>query len=128
MKSPFLPDADESDWVKGSRIPDVAFFAGRRVSEYEAATPDWENHPYPLIPDLVIEVVSPNDKVSELDEKIDAYLSDGVRLIWVVDPQRRKAVAYAPDLEQLQHLSGDMVLDGADVLPGFQVKLSALFA
>jgi Uma2 family endonuclease len=35
-----------------------------------------------------------------MDEKIDAYLLDGVRLLWVIDPQRRKTVIYAPDMEQ----------------------------
>jgi Uma2 family endonuclease len=79
------------------------------------------------VPYLVAEVVSPTDKFSELDEKIDAYLADGVRLIWVIDPQRRKAIVYRPDAEQPTHLSGAGVLDGSDVLPGFQIALSALF-
>lgn len=118
-----MPDQTDSSWVEGSRIPDLMFFAGNRIAEYESQNPDHNTRPLALVPDLVIEVVSPTDKVSELDEKIDAYLLDGVRLIWVVDPQRRKATVYAPDMEQPLHLNVNGVLDGGDVLPGFRAAL-----
>ncbi|MEP6986891.1 MAG: Uma2 family endonuclease [Chloroflexota bacterium] len=118
-----MPNKADTNWVEGSRIPDLMYFAGTRIADYEAQNPDHNTRPLALVPDLVIEVVSPNDKVSELDEKIDAYLLDGVRLIWVVDPQRRKATVYAPDMEQPLHLNVQGVLDGEDVLPGFTVKL-----
>ena len=122
-----LPDAYDAKWVTGSRTPDLLVYTGTRFADYQAATPDWRDKPYLLIPDLVIEVVSPNDIYSELDEKIDAYLVDGVRLIWVIDPQRRKAVVYAPDKEQPYHLRGDGVLDGEDILPDLKIELSRLF-
>jgi len=118
-----MPDRTDSNWVVGSRIPDVMVYTGSRIADYKNNTAGYRNHPLALVPDLVIEVVSPNDKVSELDEKIDAYLLDGVRLIWVIDPQRRKATVYAPDLEQPHHLNVTGILDGSDVLPGFTVKL-----
>jgi len=118
-----LPDRIDSNWVEGSRIPDVMVFTGNRIADYKSKTSGYRNHPLALVPDLVIEVVSPTDKVVELDEKIDAYLLDGVRLIWVVDPQRRKATVYAPDMEQPLHLNVNGVLDGGDVLPEFSVKL-----
>ncbi len=118
-----IADQNDANWVEGSRTPDLIVFTDNRIAAYEAKNPDCLNRPLALVPDLVIEVVSPNDKVSELDEKIDAYLLDGVRLIWVVDPQRRKATVYAPDMEQPHHLNVNGVLDGGDVLPGFTVKL-----
>jgi hypothetical protein len=71
--------------------------------------------------------VSANDKYSEVDEKVDLYLKDGVRLISVLDPQRRKAIVYAPELEQPTHLKESAVLDGADIIPGFKITLSKLF-
>ncbi len=123
-----LPDTDDSNWVTGSRIPNVMYYVGNRIAEYKDDHPDYRERPLALVPDLVVEVVSPNDKVSELDEKIDAYVLDGVRLIWVIDPQRRKAVVYAPDAKQPRHLAGDALLDGEDVLPGFKVVLSSLFS
>ena len=122
-----LPDAYDPDWVGGSHIPDVMFVAAERIASYKSAIPNYKERPLTLVPDFVAEIVSPNDKVSEMDKKIDQYLTDGVRLIWVIDPQRRKAVVYAPDLEQPIHLAGDSVMDGGDVIPGFQIPLSKLF-
>lgn len=122
-----LPGRADRDWVLGSRTPDVMVFVGGRLAEYRAAYPDYRQRPLALVPDLVIEIISPTDTVSDLDEKIDAYLVDGVRLIWAIDPQRRKAVVYAPERQPL-HLSGEDGLDGEDVLPGFQVSLKSLFA
>lgn len=122
-----LPDTYDSDWVSGSRIPDLMFYTGTRMADYKSATPEWKSRPFSLVPDLVIEVVSPNDKVTELEKKIDLYLADGVRLIWVVNPELRKVTTYAPDLENPIVLKGDALLDGGDVLPGFQVRLAALF-
>ncbi len=118
-----MPDRIDTNWVTGSRIPDLMVFSGNRIADYKNSMPDYQNHPLALVPDLVIEVVSPNDKVSELDEKIDAYLLDSIRLIWVIDPQRRKATVHAPDMEQPLHLNVNGVLDGGDVLPGFSVAL-----
>jgi Uma2 family endonuclease len=123
-----LPEAYDSNWVSGSRIPDVMFYVGDKIPVYKSATPDWRERPFPIVPDFVAEVISPTDKYSEVDEKIDVYLQDGVRLIWVIDPQRRKAIVYAPDAEQPLHLSGDAVLDGGDVIPDFQIALPKLFA
>ena len=122
-----LPERYDANWVEGFRTPDLMYFAGDRLSAYRDTTPDWRERPYPLVPDLVAEIVSPNDKVSEMDAKIDKYLADGVRLIWVIDPQRHKAVVYAPDLEQPIHLAGDQRLDGGDMISGFHVPLSTLF-
>jgi Uma2 family endonuclease len=121
------PDAYDSNWVEGSRIPDIMFFAGERLAKYKAETPDWKQRPFPLVPDFVAEIVSPSDKYSEIDEKIDAYLADGVRLVCVIDPQRRKATVHRPDAEQPLHLTGDAILSGGEVLPGFQIPLAKLF-
>ncbi len=122
-----LPGTYDADWVEGSRIPDVMYYASGRLQAYKAETPEWRERPCSLVPDLVAEVISPNDKISEMDAKVDQYLADGVRMVWVIDPQRRKAVVYAPDQEQPIHLSGGDLLNGDDVVPGFQVQLSKLF-
>lgn len=122
-----LPDHYDSNWVTGSRIPDVMFYVAERWATYIQSNPDWAPKPYAIIPDLVIEVISPTDRVSELDAKIDAYLADGIRLIITIDPQRKKATVYAPDMEQPLHLSADAILDLSDVIPDFQIKLSSLF-
>lgn len=122
-----LPDAYDTDWVEGSRIPDVMFVAAERIAAYKSAIPEYKERPLALVPDFVAQIISPNDKISEMDRKIDQYLTDGVRLIWIIDPQRRKAIVYAPDQKQPLHLAGDDLLDGRGVIPGFHVPLSKLF-
>jgi Uma2 family endonuclease len=123
-----LPDAYDSNWVEGARIPDVLFITAARWEEYLRENPDWREKPYLIVPDFVAEVVSPNDSYSKVDEKVDIYLLDGVRLIWVLDPQRRKTTVHAPDLERPLILKKeDDILDGGDVIPGFKITLSNLF-
>lgn len=122
-----MPDSYDAHWVEGSRIPDILFITAERLATYKAAVPDWKNRPYALVPDLVVEVVSPNDTYSEVDVKVDMYLADGVRLVWVLDPQRRKVSIQTVDDEVVHQVRGDATLEGGEVLPGFQIKLSALF-
>ncbi|MDX1991894.1 MAG: Uma2 family endonuclease [bacterium] len=121
-----LPGSYGSDWVKGSRIPDILFYAADRLAEYRLEIPDWERRLYELVPDLVIEIVSPNDSYSDIDAKVDLYMGDDVHLIWVCDPQRRKVRVHTPEGEAT--LSGDAKLTGGDILPGFEVALPDLFA
>jgi Uma2 family endonuclease len=121
-----LPDRYDSNWVEGSRIPDVMFYSADRLADYLAATPEWRERPIPLVPDLVIEVVSPNDSYTKLDEKVDAYLADGVRLVLVVDPQRRKITLDAPDGMHYK-LAGDATLDLSAVIAGLTLPLAEIF-
>jgi Uma2 family endonuclease len=122
-----LPGKHGSQWVRGSRIPDVMFYAGTRFEDYEAQTEDANLRPIALIPDLVVEVVSPTDRASDITRKVNAYLKDGVRLIWVIDPQVRTANIYAPG-QLIMMLNEDDLLRGGDVIPGFEMLLKDVFA
>jgi len=66
------------------RIPDVAVFAGRKPEEKYPSTP-----PY-----IAIEILSPDDRFSEVVRKLDEYRSWGIAHIWVVDPQLRRFLVY----------------------------------
>lgn len=128
MKTTYIrPATDDPDWVIASRTPDVMVYAGDQIEQFKAAYPDYRERPLPVVPDLVVEVVSLNDKIVELDTKIEAYLADGVRLIWVIYPHSRKAIIYAPDAEQPRHLNINGILDGEEVLPGFQLPIAKIF-
>jgi Uma2 family endonuclease len=113
-----------SDWVKGSRIPDIMFYAGNRLAEYKKANPDWKKMPYVLIPDLVIEVVSLNDSYSDINRKVDYYLQDGVKEIWVIDPQAENALIHTAD--KTSRLSKDDSIR-TEILPDFALSLKELF-
>jgi Uma2 family endonuclease len=116
----------QTDWVAGSRIPDVLFVRKDRLKAYEEETEDVALKPLALIPDLVVEVVSKNDTYSEVNEKIDVYLDDGVELIWVVDTQRKRITVYEQGKQPITLGESDSVSGGA-VIPGFELKLSVVF-
>jgi Uma2 family endonuclease len=114
-----------SGWVKGSLVPDVMFFVAERWDQYTSETEDWIKKPFILIPDLAIEVVSQNDSYVEIQDKVNRYLRDGVRLIWVVDPFSRQVSVY--DGERYLTLGDKAILTGGEVIPDLAINLADLF-
>lgn len=104
------------------RAPDAAFVRTGRVPP-----PGSRGGFVELAPDLVVEVVSPSDRASDVLAKALAWVDAGVRLVWVVDPASRSVTVYRPDgLARI--LRGDGAqLTGEDVLPGLQIDLLDLF-
>jgi Uma2 family endonuclease len=86
---------------------------------------DWD-HFSAVIPDLVLEVLSPSERTGHINRKIDIYLRAGVRLLLLVNPVRRTLVIYAPDREP-RVLSESDVFEGQEVVPGFTLAVSDLF-
>lgn len=70
------------------RAPDLAYIAAERV--LQARVPGYVN----LAPDLVVEVVSPNDTASDVQAKVEEWLRAGSRLVWVLYPTTRTAMIY----------------------------------
>jgi Uma2 family endonuclease len=98
--------------------PDVAFVRRAHV-------PTNENS-YPEAPDLVVEAVSPSETGPSIRAKSAIYLSAGVRLIWVCDPERRTVrISRADGTETFLTEKDD--IDGEDVLPGFRLSVARLF-
>lgn len=122
-----------SNWVTGSRIPDLMYYTTERLSAFQHANPNFKKMPYVLVPDLVIEVVSPNDNLSVLDEKVEQYLLDGVQMVWVLDPQKQRAsisslIARQPFTTQQTHLTPTDTLTGGDLIPAFEIQVASIFA
>jgi Uma2 family endonuclease len=104
------------------RAPDLAFVASARLSGGPSSGFLDE------VPDLVVEVVSPSDRASDVTEKALTWLDHGVRLVWVIDPRARLVTVHRPG-DVIGLVRGEQaVLDGADVLPGFRVSLDELFS
>ena len=101
------------------RAPDVGFVQKSRL-------PDGLPQGYiPLAPDLAVEVVSPNDQADEIQRKTGEYLRHGTRLVWVVYPRTKSVVVHTA--EKAITVSGDDMLDGGAVLPGFSLPVAELF-
>ncbi len=100
------------------RGPDVGFISKAR---FEKPLEGYFTAP----PDLAVEVVSPHDKLVEVEEKIDEYLRAGTRMIIVVYPKNRTLYVYTS--ATTRRLTIDDTLDGGDVLPGFSVTVRQIF-
>ncbi|HJQ97598.1 MAG TPA: Uma2 family endonuclease [Candidatus Polarisedimenticolaceae bacterium] len=109
--------AEKPDTVRG---PDVSFVAKARLTGIDLRR--WLRG----APDLAIEVLSPSNRRGEVHAKIADYLAGGARVCWVIDPARRRVAVYRRLLFPT-HLSADDVLDGGEVLPGFEVQVASLF-
>ena len=101
--------------------PDVAFVARERVG-IGAGVRGY----FPAAPDFAAEVVSPNDRYSDVAEKVEQWLAAGTRMVLVVDPRTRSVAVHRPSSPVLR-LSGADVIDGDDVVPGLHVTVRDLF-
>jgi Uma2 family endonuclease len=110
-------------WKPGKvRRADVSFIRRDRYSLEQLSEDGFTTIP----PDLAVEVVSPNDLVGELDQKIEEYLQAGVRLVWVVRPTARAVQVFRGD-RSVSWLWAADELSGEDILPGFRCKVEDLF-
>ena len=104
------------------RAPDVAFVSRDRLPPPEESAGFGR-----LAPDLAVEIVSPSNMAAGILDKVEDYLDAGTRLVWVVEPRRQSITEYRSRRE-IRVLRGSETLDGHDVLPGFNVKVSEIFA
>jgi Uma2 family endonuclease len=103
------------------RVPDLSFVRADRLPA-EGIGPGLLK----LAPDLAVEILSPSETASELEEKLDDYLVSGTPLIWVVDPVRRTVMIVSADAPVRLLHEGD-TLDGGNVIPGFTCAVSDIF-
>ncbi len=109
-----VPGDDQND-----RIPDLSFVAiekGVLVKQGAA----------PYMPDLAVEVQSPGQNDKFMADKAAYYLANGVRMVWLVYPEKRLVEALTPDDRRL--LNDADTLEGGVVLPGFSLAVCDIFA
>ena len=102
------------------RAPDVAFTSKHRGLEIP------RRGYAPFAPDLAAEILSPDDRPGEVLSKVGDWLDAGVRVVWVIDPERREARVYRADGTQ-SSVGEDGTLNGESVLPNFSCQLADLF-
>lgn len=108
------------DTVRG---PDVAFVAWDRMPNGQipiAPIPD-------LVPNFVIEVLSPSNTYAEMSRKRREYFHAGVELLWMVDHRTRTVAVFRAAQDATVYTDSD-IIDGGNVLPGWQVNIAELFS
>lgn len=103
------------------RAPDVAFVSQQRLDKVGDVEGYW-----PGAPDLVVEVISPGDTYTEVEEKVFEWLGAGARMVVVVNPRKRAVTVYR-SLTDIVVLTEDDILDGADVVPGWTMAVKDIF-
>jgi len=103
------------------RAPDIGFIAASR-----APAPGSTKGFGRVMPDLVVEVNSPDDRASEVLDKVRQWLAAGVKVVWVVDPPTRTVTVHDPPGEA-RVLEADDVLAAPDLLPGFTHPVAKVF-
>ncbi len=112
-----LPDGSK-------KSPDAAWV---ELSRWEKVSPAERKKFARLVPDFVIELRSETDRLAPLQAKMSEYQDNGVRLGWLIDPQNRQVEVYRLG-QEVEKIAAPMTLSGEDVLPGFTLDLSPIWA
>jgi Uma2 family endonuclease len=105
------------------RNPDAAWISRPRWDALSREDQDRFAH---LAPDFVVEVCPPSDRISVVRDKMCEYITQGVRLGWLIDPKTELAVIYRAGREP-EALIKPASLSGEDVLPGFVLDMKPLW-
>ncbi|MEO8435808.1 MAG: Uma2 family endonuclease [Pyrinomonadaceae bacterium] len=103
------------------RAPDVAFLRRERIEAAGDVKGYWRG-----APDLAVEVLSPSDRVTAVEEKVQKWLEAGTRMVWVVSPKLHTITVYR-SLSDIVLLTEKDSLDGGEIVPGFRIALAEVF-
>lgn len=103
------------------RAPDAAFVSKEKIPVEGVPRGFWDG-----APDMAIEVISPSDTYTDVEEKVHDWLDAGTQMVVVINPRTRTVTAYHSHTE-LVRLTESGVLSGGNVVPGFELQLSELF-
>ncbi len=104
----------------GDRSPDISWV---KQDRWDALTPQQREKFPPIAPDFVLELMSPTDRLAEVQAKMIEYISSGVRLGWLIHRKVKEVWIYRPDSEPEQKVNPTS-LSGEAVLPDFSLSMS----
>ena len=100
------------------RRPDCSYIRAGRTTSDQFVSGHCE-----IVPDLVVEVVSPNDSYYDIQKRVHEFLTVGCPLVWVINPNSRMATIFRKD-RRVVEIDETAEFDGEDVLPGFHCRLA----
>lgn len=107
-----------------SVVPDIAYVRRERLP----LDPDGQlADRFLAAPDIMVEIVSPEQSQFELVEKVAWCVQNGVQLGWLIDPDGQEILEFAPGALP-RRLPQDGALDGREVLPGFRCSVAEVFS
>lgn len=105
------------------RSPDAAWV---RRDRWDALTQQQKEGFAPLCPDFVVELRSKTDRLPTLQEKMQEYINNGMRLGWLIDRQSKRVEIYRLEGE-VQIIEKPEALTGEEILPGFVLLLKSIW-
>lgn len=105
------------------RAPDAAWLS---LEKWNRLSPEQQSKYPPFCPEFVIELRSPSDSLSDLEQKMADWLANGAQLAWLIDPLPQLAVIYRPGQEP-QTLLQPESLRGEGPIAGFVLKMQRLW-
>lgn len=104
------------------RVPDVGFIRAERLPA------DRDRRRFlRVVPDLAVEIISPNDRTADVVTKGMMWLEAGVTLLWLVDPDAKTVTVFERGRAP-RALTIEQTLDGGEVLPGFELAVRVVFS
>jgi Uma2 family endonuclease len=119
-------DSSTGFWMynRNCRAPDISFIRKERLLALGFKS-NSQNF-FPSAPDLAVEVLSPNNALAEIDERLKDFFGSGTQIAWIINPDTECVeVCHAPDQRKLVGSGAD--LDGEHLLPGFRYPIADLF-
>jgi Uma2 family endonuclease len=107
-----------------NRRPDVAFVSAKTIAQPPPQA--GSDNAWAVLPELIVEVISPNDIAEEVMERLEEYFEAGVKLVWVVYPTQRLIYIYESKRKVCVLGEAD-ALDGGAVLPALRIAITSLF-
>ncbi len=107
----------------GNRSPDVAYVQKER---WHNLTEEERIKFPPIAPDFVLELMSKTDSLKTLQEKMEEYRSNGIKLGWLINPDKKEVEIYRQG-EKKEVLNNPKILSGEDILPDFTLDLTEIF-
>jgi Uma2 family endonuclease len=105
------------DWAP---VPDLTYIS------YERLPKSWKrNEACPAVPELVIEIISPDQTMKEFEDKAKDYFAAGVSRVWVVDPEGISIRVFFPDGSSQVYTNTMPILDS--ILPGLELTTRQIF-
>ena len=106
----------------GRRAPDVSWVSAERAGQMSPT----RRGPGQVVPDLIVEIRSPSDRLRVLQEKMEMWITRGARLAWLIDPDHTTAHIYRPG-QPPEVISKPQSLSGEDIAPGLTVDLTRIW-
>ncbi len=105
--------------------PDAAWVSNKKLRKL---TKEQKRKFPPLVPEFIVEVMSPSDRLKDAQGKMEDWMSNGVELGWLIDGDRETVYIYRAGQPEPEKRTGEAMLSGEGPIKGFKLDLREIWA